>query len=203
MPIEGDGDIQYLQGIIAGSIPKRSHVLVQGFLTNDGDAAKLTQHLHKPRVWHELGAICALDALLNNFDRLPFVHRNAGNITNILVRDAECTIELLPIDQQLFVMVGAAFEKYTTALAELLDSNELWGEGLKRLCCVLGVKEDAGVDCACRDAFHDSFIDVFDRFATVDLDSLTARLDKSLEEEIPRILGYLSAMQEFIIKRKS
>lgn len=72
-----------------------------------------------------------------------------------------------------------------------------------RLCCVLGVKEDAGVDCACRDAFHDSFIDVFDRFATVDLDSLTARLDKSLEEEIPRILGYLSAMQEFIIKRKS
>lgn len=47
-----------------------------------GSTAGLAQHL-----FHEIGRVCVVDAILNNMDRLPYFHRNAGNICNWIVSD--------------------------------------------------------------------------------------------------------------------
>lgn len=39
-----------------------------------------------PTVLHDIGRMVVLDMVTNNFDRVPFVHRNFGNFTNIMVK---------------------------------------------------------------------------------------------------------------------
>jgi len=38
-----------------------------------------------PRLWHALGRLAAFDILINNFDRLPLVWSNDGNLGNVML----------------------------------------------------------------------------------------------------------------------
>lgn len=53
---------------------------------------------HWASVLVQLGRIATIDAVLNNFDRMPVVHKNTGNIKNWLLHQ-DTTVTVVPIDQ--------------------------------------------------------------------------------------------------------
>merc|ERR1719191_1828842 len=83
----------------------RSTVAVLEFVPGAGlDEAKDTLTMPSRDLMYELGKICALDTLLNNFDRVPIpIWENKGNLSNVIVMPGgERTGCTVAIDQQVY-----------------------------------------------------------------------------------------------------
>jgi len=70
---------------------------------------------------HELGRLCALDAALNNMDRLPLpLWSNEGNVTNVLVVGGAGEATAIGIDQQVNIIeVGPRRDEYVARVSDM------------------------------------------------------------------------------------
>jgi len=107
--IEGDDlGIEYI-GVLE-FVPGHCLVGLQAQKALTGDNAD--------RLYEEVGNICAVDALLNNLDRVPIpLWSNDGNLSNIMVSRGRA----VAIDQQVNpVLEGPGLDRYLEKLQELV-----------------------------------------------------------------------------------
>ena len=75
---------------------------------------------------HQMGAIMSMDVLLNNWDRLPLIWSNDGNLSNFLFMSRSTGgYEICAIDQAIFPVsrkVLANYEQYMGKVKSLIDS---------------------------------------------------------------------------------
>eukprot|EP00039_Didymoeca_costata_P006942 m.94873 g.94873 ORF g.94873 m.94873 type:complete len:326 (-) comp13463_c0_seq1:35-1012(-) len=122
----------------------------------------------------QLGEICALDMLLNNMDRIPFAHKNEGNISNVIVGHDNT---VYAIDQALMVIKNenmragyCAALKAALAEAQSMQPGECWGRVKKHLCENTGIK----VEDHCSQPFYRGILDCHKKITTrLDVSSST------------------------------
>eukprot|EP00041_Stephanoeca_diplocostata_P015510 m.296409 g.296409 ORF g.296409 m.296409 type:complete len:509 (+) comp20060_c0_seq7:309-1835(+) len=82
----------------------------------------------------QLGRIATVDAVINNFDRIPAVHKNTGNIKNWLI-DHDTKAIVIPIDQATsFITVEAGKKSYREQVKEF--GNDARAANSGGACCV-------------------------------------------------------------------
>ena len=72
----------------------------------------------KSVILHQLGALAALDVLLNNTDRIPLLAQNSGNAGNLMFSSVSGNI--ISLDNGIVSLSGSTLEQYAHRVAMIL-----------------------------------------------------------------------------------
>mmetsp|Transcript_1914 Transcript_1914/g.4898 ORF Transcript_1914/g.4898 Transcript_1914/m.4898 type:complete len:505 (-) Transcript_1914:6-1520(-) len=90
--------LEYIRGVPMQGLPAHQ-CLVR--LAAVGKDASSPHYVGAQNAWRELGRLMAFDVVINNFDRLPLVWSNEGNLANIMLSgSADETLTIVGIDQK-------------------------------------------------------------------------------------------------------
>ena len=102
----------------------RPHILIFGFVPGVGldrmVPQVLAEKLKGSGGMRAIGAVCALDVILNNADRLPLLWNNNGNVANLMF--CESWNQVIAIDQAAFsIPSGAGRNDYLRSVRQLCE----------------------------------------------------------------------------------
>eukprot|EP00041_Stephanoeca_diplocostata_P020632 m.464804 g.464804 ORF g.464804 m.464804 type:complete len:358 (-) comp21624_c0_seq8:700-1773(-) len=90
------GNHEWLVETFMSGVPMYASVKCSELLGLSDDDTDEGEIARAQRLFRDIGRVCVVDAILNNMDRLPFFHHNAGNICNWIVSvktdDEECVV---------------------------------------------------------------------------------------------------------------
>ena len=103
---------------------ERPHILIFELVPGVGLDSIPSQELAEKLKWsdgmRDIGAVCALDVLLNNADRLPLLWNNNGNVANLMF--CESRLQVMAIDQAAFtVPAGGGRDEYLRCVRQLCE----------------------------------------------------------------------------------
>eukprot|EP00048_Salpingoeca_helianthica_P016358 m.231865 g.231865 ORF g.231865 m.231865 type:complete len:437 (-) comp18516_c0_seq1:25-1335(-) len=92
---------------------------------------------HRSRIMYELGLVVLLDMVVNNFDRVPLVWTNDGNLDNVIISPGAEYPELCAIDHTLTCIKNAdGMERYLQSIDKALTElhkDQYGGVAMKRV----------------------------------------------------------------------
>jgi hypothetical protein len=116
--------------------------------------------------WEDVGKLVAFDCLINNYDRLPIIWDNDGNLKNVMVQNGT-KLKVIGIDQAAHVITSKdGLKTYTQKLRHLVralspDDSEDWLQAFRRLDSVVRTEFQSRV-CVDASHFKKGLCDTFD-----------------------------------------